>query len=54
MTAERQLCTFYLGEQCLGVDVLKVQEVMRSQPLTRVPLAPPAVRGLIEASCARL
>ncbi len=47
MTAERQLCTFYLGEQCLGVDVLKVQEVMRSQPLTRVPLAPPAVRGLI-------
>lgn len=47
MSLSQQFCTFYLGEQCYGLDVLKVQEVIRSQPLTRVPLAHPAVRGLI-------
>ena len=31
----------------LGVDVLMVQEVIRFQAMTPVPLAPPAVRGLI-------
>ena len=30
-----------------GLDVLKVQEVIRYQEMTRVPLAPPTVRGLI-------
>src|SRR3954469_22742409 len=30
-----------------GVDVLKVQEVIRYQEMTRVPLAPPEIRGLI-------
>ncbi|WP_254508191.1 chemotaxis protein CheW [Anatilimnocola floriformis] len=47
MSLPQQFCTFYLGEQCYGLDVLKVQEVVRSQSLTRVPLAHPAVRGLI-------
>jgi purine-binding chemotaxis protein CheW len=47
MPLPQQFCTFYLGEACYGLDVLKVQEVVRSQPLTRVPLAHPAVRGLI-------
>ena len=47
MSANRQYCTFYLGEQCYGLDVLNVQEIVRSQPLTRVPLAHPVVRGLI-------
>lgn len=42
-----QLCTFMLDEFCLGVDVLQVQEVIRSQQMTPVPLAPPAVAGLI-------
>jgi purine-binding chemotaxis protein CheW len=36
-----------LDEQCYGLDVLAVQEVVRSQPLTRVPLAHPMVRGLM-------
>ena len=31
----------------LGVDVLKVREVIRYQEMTRVPIAPPMVRGLI-------
>lgn len=37
MTTSRQYCTFYLGDQCFGLDVLKVQEIVRYQPLTRVP-----------------
>jgi purine-binding chemotaxis protein CheW len=47
MSASRQYCSLYLGEQCYGLDVLKVQEIVRSQSLTRVPLSHPAVRGLI-------
>lgn len=42
-----QLCTFYLDDLYFGVDVQKVQEVIRYQEMTRVPLAPTVVRGLI-------
>lgn len=47
MSAARQLCTFFLDDLYFGVDVQKVQEVIRYQEMTRVPLAPPVVRGLI-------
>ena len=47
MGDERHLCTFRLAGHAFGIDVLRVQEVIRSQPMTRVPLAPPVVRGLI-------
>ena len=47
MVTERQFCSFHLGELFLGIPVLEVQEVLRAQPMTRVPLAPRAVRGLI-------
>jgi purine-binding chemotaxis protein CheW len=47
MADEQQYCTFYLGDYCFGLDVLKVQEIIRYQEMTRVPLAPPEVRGLI-------
>lgn len=47
MSAVRQLCTFFLDDLYLGVDVQEVQEVIRYQEMTRVPLAPPVVRGLI-------
>jgi len=47
MANERQLCTFTLGDQYFGLDVLKVQEIIRAQEMTRVPLAHPVVRGLI-------
>ena len=43
----RQYSTFTVGGLLLGLDVLNVQEVLRSQPFTRVPLAPPAVEGLL-------
>ncbi len=42
-----QLATFRLDGDLYGVEVEHVQEVLRSQKLTRVPLAPPAVAGLI-------
>lgn len=47
MADVQQFCTFYLGDLFLGVDVLKVQEVLRPQEMTRVPLASSVIRGLI-------
>jgi purine-binding chemotaxis protein CheW len=45
--ASIQMCTFTLDRYLFGVDVRQVQEVLRWQPMTRVPLAPSLVRGLI-------
>ena len=45
--ADRQLCTFRLGDLFLGVPVEQVQEVIRQQPMTPVPRAHGSVRGLI-------
>src|ERR1700690_2546463 len=47
MADGHQYCTFYLAGHYFGLDVLKVQEIIRYQEMTRVPLAPPVVRGLI-------
>lgn len=47
MSDTRQLCTFHLGPMFFGIDVLQVQEVLRFQQMTRVPLAPGVIRGLI-------
>jgi purine-binding chemotaxis protein CheW len=47
MEPARQFCTFHLGDLYLGIEVLQVQEVIRAQVITRVPLAPRAVTGLI-------
>ena len=47
MAGGNQYCTFLVDGQYFGVDVLKVQEVIRYQEMTRVPLAHPVVRGLI-------
>jgi purine-binding chemotaxis protein CheW len=43
----KQYCTFFLNGLYFGVDVLTVQEVLRFQQMTPVPLAPPTVQGLI-------
>lgn len=42
-----QYCTFWVDTLYLGIDVHRVQEVMRTLEVTPVPLAPPAVVGLI-------
>lgn len=43
----RQLCTFLIDDMLFGVDVTNVQEVIRYQEMTKVPLASSTVRGLI-------
>ncbi len=43
----RQLATFVVDGARYGVDVLLVQEALRSQARTPVPLAPPGVAGLV-------
>lgn len=45
--AGQQFCTFYVDGQLFGIEVEKVQEVIRHQTMTRVPLAPKLVGGLI-------
>lgn len=47
MANTQQFCTFFLQDQCFGVPVEQVQEVIRYQEMTRVPLGPDVVRGLI-------
>jgi purine-binding chemotaxis protein CheW len=42
-----QYCTFFLDGHYFGIEVLRVQEIIRFQQMTRVPLAPAVVRGLI-------
>ncbi len=42
-----QLCTFTLADHFFGVDVERVQEVIRQQEMTRIPLANQEIRGLI-------
>jgi purine-binding chemotaxis protein CheW len=40
-------CTFYVDNLYLGIEVTQVVEVIRYQEMTRVPLAPDVVRGMI-------
>lgn len=47
MTSTTQLCTFTVHDLLFGVDVTQVQEVIRFQHMTRVPLASDVIRGLI-------
>src|SRR5258708_13250397 len=47
MTQNHQFCTFYLDKLMFGVDLLKVQEVLRYLELTEIPLAPRVVSGLM-------
>jgi len=44
---KQQFCTFFLKDQFFGVPVQHVQEVIRYHEMTRVPLVPPVIRGLI-------
>ena len=43
----RQYCTFYLDKYFFGVDVRRVQEIIKPQEMTPVPLAPAVISGLI-------
>ncbi|HTV65682.1 MAG TPA: chemotaxis protein CheW [Bryocella sp.] len=47
MNGRRQLCTFVLADLYFGVEVEQVREVIRYQEMTRIPLAPEVIAGLI-------
>ena len=42
-----QFCTFTLDHFLFGVEISEVQEVLRHQAMTRIPLAAPEIGGLI-------
>jgi purine-binding chemotaxis protein CheW len=43
----RSLCTFRVNNLTVGVDVTRVQEVLRPRPVTPVPLSELAVAGVL-------
>jgi purine-binding chemotaxis protein CheW len=45
--AKGRFSTFYVADLFFGIDVLRVQEVLRYQPMTRVPKAPEVIEGLM-------
>ena len=42
-----QLVSFMLSDEEYGVEVLKVREIIRMPPITKMPNAPPHVEGII-------
>ena len=42
-----KFCTFHVGDLFLGIEVERVQEVLRDSVVTAVPKAASAIRGLI-------
>ena len=48
MPQTQQYCTFMLDGLLFGVEVERVQEILRYQEVTPVPLAPNVIRGLID------
>lgn len=42
-----QLVTFTIGQEEFGVDILRVQEIIRMMTITKVPNAPDFVEGVI-------
>ena len=47
MSSSLQFCTFFLDGHFFGTPVSQVQEVIQHQEMTRVPLAPDVVSGMI-------
>ena len=43
----RQLITFQIGEQVLGVDIMAIREIRAWSPATPLPNVPPHVRGVV-------
>ncbi len=47
MSQEHKFCTFFVDQYFFGVDISQVQEVIRYQEMTGVPLSNSVIRGLI-------
>jgi purine-binding chemotaxis protein CheW len=44
----RQFVTFVLGDEVFGVQIMKVQEIIRWQEVTRVPNLPAFIEGILD------
>jgi len=47
VVAEKQMVLFELGSETYGLDIASVHEIIRMQPITKVPKAPAYVEGVI-------
>ncbi len=47
MTGQKQYCTLRVADLLLGIEVGEIQEIIRDTLFTPVPMAHPAIRGLI-------
>ena len=47
MSDQRQYCSLRVADLLLGIEVGEIQEILRDTSITTVPLAHPAIRGLI-------
>ena len=47
LTTEKQMVLFELGTETYGLDIATVHEIIRMQPITKVPKAPFYVEGVI-------
>ena len=43
----RQLITFELGDQSLGIDIMAIREIRAWSPATPLPNVPPHIRGVV-------
>lgn len=43
----QQICTFFLDGAYFGIEIEEVQEIIRQQSLTQIPLAPADICGLM-------
>jgi purine-binding chemotaxis protein CheW len=46
-TAPRQYLTFFIAGEEHGIDILRVREIIEYGTVTRIPNAPPFVRGIV-------
>jgi len=42
-----QIVSFHIDEEEFGLEILRVQEIIRTAPLTRVPASPAFVEGVV-------
>lgn len=47
MGTTRQFCSFFVDGLCFGIEVARIQEIRDVTAMTRVPLAPREVGGLV-------
>jgi purine-binding chemotaxis protein CheW len=47
MNQSKQYCSFFIADMFFGIEVCLVQEVIRYQEMTRIPLASNEIGGLI-------